>query len=167
MLLGLRGVGKTVLLNRIFNLAEERVYLTIRIAAPEGGELANRAFPDPKPILLRLSAQHNLRDKLRLAGAAMRNFAAMFKLSHEGFDFGASPAESIADSGSLERDFAEVRGVTVHRGTVWAFLRGLGLTHKKDLRAYRDLWKTAGQVCKRFTQGECMNPFIAAGYKPN
>lgn len=108
LLLGLRGVGKTVLLNRIFNLAEERGYMTVRMEAPEGGELANRAFPDLKRILIRLSAQENMRDKLRLAGAAMRNFASLFKVSYEGFDFGASPTESIADSGAIERDFSEL-----------------------------------------------------------
>ncbi len=108
LLLGLRGVGKTVLLNRIFNLAEERGFLTVRMEAPEGGELAQRAYPDLKRILIRLSAQEHLRDRLRRAGAAMRNFAAAFRVSYEGFDFGASPAESVADSGSLELDFAEL-----------------------------------------------------------
>jgi hypothetical protein len=108
MLLGLRGVGKTVLLNRIFNLAEERNYLTIRMEAPEGGELAQRSFPDVKRILLRLSSVENIRDKLRIAGAALRNFAAMFKVSYEGIDFGASPTDSIADSGEIERDFSEL-----------------------------------------------------------
>lgn len=108
LLLGLRGVGKTVLLNRIFNLAEERGFLTVRMEAPEGGELAQRAYPDLKRILIRLSAQEHLRDRLRRAGAAMRNFAAVFRVSYEGFDFGASPAESVADSGSLELDFAEL-----------------------------------------------------------
>lgn len=32
---------------------------------------------------------------------------------------------------SLASEIAAVHGVTVHRGTVWTFLRGLGLTHKK------------------------------------
>jgi len=108
MLLGLRGVGKTVLLNRLFNLAEERDYLTIRMEAPEGGELAARAFPDLQRILIRLSTKEDIRDKFRRAALAMRNFASAFRISYEGFDFGASPGDSIADSGSLERDFAEM-----------------------------------------------------------
>ena len=113
MLLGLRGVGKTVLLNRIYNLAEERGYFTIKMEAPEGGELAARSYPDLKRILIRLSTAQNLRDKVARAGHALRNFASIFKVSYEGFDFGASPAEGLADSGDLERDFAEVlRAVT-------------------------------------------------------
>jgi hypothetical protein len=113
MLLGLRGVGKTVLLNKMFNLAEERNFLTIRMEAPEGGELASRAFPDIKRILIRLSTVENLRDKLRIAGAALRNFAAIFKVSYEGIDFGASPGDSLADTGDLERDFAELLRATI------------------------------------------------------
>ena len=113
MLLGLRGVGKTVLLNRIYNLAEERNFFTIKMEAPEGGELATRSYPDLKRILIRISASHHLRDRVARAGVALRNFASIFKVSFEGFDFGASPAEALADSGDLERDFAEVlRAVT-------------------------------------------------------
>lgn len=108
LLLGLRGVGKTVLLNRIFTTAEEKGFLTVRMEAPEGGELAARAFPDIKRIFLRLSAVESLREKLRLAGTAMRNFASIFKVSYEGFDLGATPGTSIADSGDLERDFVEM-----------------------------------------------------------
>jgi transposase len=32
---------------------------------------------------------------------------------------------------ALAAEIAVAHGVEVHRGTVWAFLRGLGLTHKK------------------------------------
>ena len=117
ILLGLRGVGKTVLLNSIFNLAEEKGFLTVKIEAPEEGELAQRAYPDLKRILIRLSATENLRDTLRVAGAAMHTFPAIYKVGYEGIDFGASPTESVADSGVLERDFAELmRAITEAAG---------------------------------------------------
>lgn len=45
MLLGLRGVGKTVLLNRIAELAEAEDYLTIVLEAPEDRRLAERLVP--------------------------------------------------------------------------------------------------------------------------
>lgn len=35
----------------------------------------------------------------------------------------------------LVADLAEAHGITVHRSTIWRVLRGLGLTHKKDLQA--------------------------------
>ena len=108
MLLGLRGVGKTVLLNRIFNLAEDRGYLTLKIEAPENGDFAQRMLPDIKRAMLRLSTVERIKDNLALAGAGLRNFCAMWKLSYEGFEFGASEAPGVAQSGDFETDFAEM-----------------------------------------------------------
>jgi len=39
MLLGLRGVGKTVLLNRISEIAEDLGYQVVMLEAPEGQRL--------------------------------------------------------------------------------------------------------------------------------
>lgn len=108
MFLGLRGVGKTVLLNSVFNMAEDEDYFTIKLEAPETGEFAQRCFPSLKRILIRLSTQEKLRHKLELAAAAMRNFASMFNLSYEGFEFGATPTPGMADTGDLETDFSEM-----------------------------------------------------------
>lgn len=108
MLLGLRGVGKTVLLNRIFNQAEDQGFFTIKIEAPENGDFANRCLPELKRILLRLSTQEHLRHRLQQTTAAMRNFASVFKLSFEGFEFGASPHPGIADTGDFETDFSDL-----------------------------------------------------------
>ena len=108
MLLGLRGVGKTVLLNTVFNKAEEQGFFTIKIEAPESGDFAQRCIPELKRILLRLSTNEKLRQRLALAGAAMRNFAAVFKLSYEGFEFGATPEPGLSDTGDFETDFADM-----------------------------------------------------------
>lgn len=45
MLLGLRGVGKTVLLNKIEQIAEEKGYLTSFIEVPENRKLADLLYP--------------------------------------------------------------------------------------------------------------------------
>ena len=108
MLLGLRGVGKTVLLNRIYNDAEDLKYFTIKIEAPENGDFAHRCLPELKRILLRLSTMTQLRQHLQQAGSALRNFTSVFKLSYEGFEFGATPAPGVADTGDFESDFNEV-----------------------------------------------------------
>ena len=108
MLLGLRGVGKTVLLNHIFNDAEDLDYFTIKIEAPENGDFAQRCLPELKRILLRLSAKAQLRKSLRHAGSALRNFASAFKISYEGFEFGAAPSPGVADTGDFETDFSEM-----------------------------------------------------------
>lgn len=106
--LGLRGVGKTVLLNHVFNVAEDENFFTVKIEAPENGDFAQRCFPELKRILLRLSPQKNLRHKLEKAGTAMRNFASVFQLSFEGFEFGATASPGIADTGDFETDFSEM-----------------------------------------------------------
>lgn len=108
MFLGLRGVGKTVLLNHVFNAAEDEGFFTIKIEAPESGDFAQRCFPELKRILLRLSVKKDLRQKLEKAGSAMRNFASVFKLSYEGFEFGASPSPGLSDTGDFETDFSDM-----------------------------------------------------------
>lgn len=53
MLLGLRGVGKTVLLNRTSELAEDPGYQVAMLEAPEGQRRAQYLAPALKSALLR------------------------------------------------------------------------------------------------------------------
>jgi len=55
MLLGLRGVGKTVLLNRIGEMAEELRFQVVMLEAPEGQRLAAYLAPALKGVLVRLN----------------------------------------------------------------------------------------------------------------
>ena len=52
MLLGLRGVGKTVLLNRLAQLAEDMGSIVVPLEAPEGQRLAAFLAPALKSVLL-------------------------------------------------------------------------------------------------------------------
>ncbi|HKO56643.1 MAG TPA: ATP-binding protein, partial [Thermoanaerobaculia bacterium] len=88
MLLGLRGVGKTVLLNRIAEIAEREGYLISIIEAPEGDSLAEIFAPQLRTFLFRLSASEKARIYARRAMAALRSFASMFKVSYEDFEAG-------------------------------------------------------------------------------
>jgi Cdc6-like AAA superfamily ATPase len=51
ILLGLRGAGKTVLLNRLFASANEMGFETIKIEAPEGGALPKLLAPEMRRVL--------------------------------------------------------------------------------------------------------------------
>ena len=62
MLPGLRGVGNTVLLHHIRQIAERRGYLVAPLEAPEGQRLAAYLAPKLKSILLRLSRIEQARD---------------------------------------------------------------------------------------------------------
>jgi hypothetical protein len=51
MILGLRGVGKTVLLNRLYGLAEEKGIRAAKVEAPEGGMLPQLLAPELRQVL--------------------------------------------------------------------------------------------------------------------
>jgi len=108
MLLGLRGVGKTVLLVRIGEIAEEVGFLTVLVEAPEERRLAGLIVPKLRAILYKLSAVEKARTLANRAMAALRNFASAFKVSHAEFEVGVAPHPGLAASGDLETDLTEL-----------------------------------------------------------
>lgn len=107
MLLGLRGVGKTVLLNRIAELAESIGYEQAQLEAPEGRPLATYLVPALKSMLLRLDRVEQARVWASEAMAALRGFAGAFKVSVGEVKLGLSEPVR-ADSGNLEVDLPEL-----------------------------------------------------------
>jgi hypothetical protein len=107
MLLGLRGVGKTVLLNRIAELAEAIGYEQAQLEAPEGRPLAAYLVPALKSILLRLDRVEQAKAWAGEAMAALRGFAGAFKVSVGDVKLGLSEPVR-ADSGNLEVDLPEL-----------------------------------------------------------
>jgi hypothetical protein len=107
MLLGLRGVGKTVLLNRIAELAESIGYEQAQLEAPEGRPLATYLVPALKSMLLRLDRVEQARAWASEAMAALRGFAGAFKVSVGEVKLGLSEPVR-ADSGNLEVDLPEL-----------------------------------------------------------
>ncbi len=55
MLLGLRGTGKTVLLNEIGRNAEQAGLLVSKVESPEGESLARLLYPEMRKVLRSLS----------------------------------------------------------------------------------------------------------------
>ncbi len=110
ILLGLRGVGKTVLLNHLHEVAKAKSVETARIEVPDGsgGHLARLLVPLLDVILRRLNLRIAAEEGLRRAGAILRNFASVFRVSYEGFEFGASPATVEGATGNLEADLPEL-----------------------------------------------------------
>lgn len=106
MLVGLRGVGKTVLLDRIRMDAEAAGIHTIRVEAPEGRSLPAMLAPQLRQALLRLSAMDAAKDYAIKGLRALAGFASKLKATYNdievGFDFDAEPG--LADNGDLEHD---------------------------------------------------------------
>ena len=110
LLVGLRGVGKTVLLNRIRNDAEARGFATIFIEAPEKRSLPAMLAGPLRAALLkldRLAAGGDLAKRaLRALGGFVNAMKVKFGDVEFGVDLGTEPG--VADTGDLEHDLAEL-----------------------------------------------------------
>lgn len=106
MLVGLRGVGKTVLLDRIREDAEAAGIHTVRIEAPEGRSLPALLAPQLRQALLRLSQVAAAKDYAVRGLRALAGFARKLKVTYRdievGIDYDAEPG--LADNGDLEHD---------------------------------------------------------------
>jgi hypothetical protein len=107
-LLGLRGVGKTVLLNRIADLADAQGYRNVLLEAPEDRTLAEMLVPPLRSMLLALSRLEAAKNAAKRGLGVLRAFAAAFKLTVGDIEFGVAPEIGTADSGSLESDLPEL-----------------------------------------------------------
>jgi hypothetical protein len=108
MLLGLRGVGKTVLLNRIEVMAQDQGYHSVLIEAPENRRLPELVVPALRKLLLRLDRGERVRVGARAALRALRNFASVFKVAHGDLEFGIEADPGVADSGNIESDVTDL-----------------------------------------------------------
>ncbi len=106
LMVGLRGVGKTVLLDRMRDDAESQGVQTLRIEAPEGRSLPALLAPQLRQALLRLSRQQNAKAYATRGLRALAGFAKSLKVKYAdievGFDF--DPEPGLADNGDLEHD---------------------------------------------------------------
>ena len=106
MLVGLRGVGKTVLLDRVRSDAEAAGIHTVRVEAPEGRSLPALLAPQLRQALLRLSQLETAKDYAIRGLRALAGFAGKLKLTYNdievGFDY--APEPGLADNGDLEHD---------------------------------------------------------------
>ena len=108
MLLGLRGVGKTVLLNKIEQIAESHGFLTSFIEAPEDRKLVDLLYPKIHQVLRKLSLQEAAKAATHTALRALRSFAGAFKINVGDFEVSVDPEPGVADSGNLEYDVTEL-----------------------------------------------------------
>lgn len=110
LLVGLRGVGKTVLLNRIQEIAEEAGYKAIAIEAPENKRLPALLIPPLRQILLALDRLERVNEYVKRGLRVLKSFAVTFKSDlgdfNLGLDIDAEPG--FADSGDLEADLSEL-----------------------------------------------------------
>lgn len=108
ILLGLRGTGKTVLLNKIEQLAERHGHLTAFIEAPENKSLAELLYPKIHQVLRKLSMIESAKAAAHSAMRGLRAFASAFNVSVGDFSISVDPEPGVADSGNLEYDLSDL-----------------------------------------------------------
>lgn len=108
LLYGLRGVGKTVLLNRIQKLADDEGYQTALLEAPEERPLAELLAPPLRQLLLRLDVKAGAKQKVRRALGTLQSFASTFEVKIGDVGVGVKPPAGIADSGNLGNDLTDL-----------------------------------------------------------
>lgn len=106
LLTGLRGVGKTVLLNEIKRMADSDGYHTISIEAHEGKALGPLLIPYLRSLLFDLDRIAGTGDKVKRGLAVLRSFISAIKVTVDDVSFGLDiePERGTADSGDLEID---------------------------------------------------------------
>jgi hypothetical protein len=106
LLTGLRGVGKTVLLNEIELLAKIEGYQTIFIEAQEKKELGLLIVPYLRSLLFDLDRMSGISKKVKRGLAVLRSFIKSLTVTIGDVSFGidVEPEKGAADSGDLEID---------------------------------------------------------------
>lgn len=108
MLLGLRGTGKTVLLNEIGKIAEKEGLLVSKVEAPENESLARLLYPELRKVIRSLSGVEAAKKIATRGLRGLRSFAAMFKIEVGGIEIGVEPEPGLADSGDLQYDLPDL-----------------------------------------------------------
>jgi hypothetical protein len=110
LLIGLRGVGKTVLLNRIQQTAEEGGYKTILKEAHEDKPLPSLLVPALRQLLLSLDQLGGLSEQVKRGLRVLKSFAGSLKVKYGDIELGLDidPERGTSDSGDIESDLPDL-----------------------------------------------------------
>ncbi len=141
-MVGLRGVGKTVLLDRMRDDAIGSGVHTLRAEAPEERSLPAILAPQLRQALLGLSRSGKAKDLAERALRGLAGFAKAMKVKYQdievGFDF--EPEAGLADNGDLEHDLQallEVAGAAAQKAesALAMFIDELQYVEEEELAA--------------------------------
>ncbi len=142
ILYGLRGVGKTVLLNRIRLDAEAQRIATVRMEAPEERSLPALLAPALRAALIRLDRLEAAKTGAHEALRALAGFVSALKVKYKDIEIGldAKPEKGLADSGDLDTDLAALiaacgRAAVDGKTAIALFIDELQYVHEEQLAA--------------------------------
>jgi hypothetical protein len=107
-MVGLRGVGKTVLLDQMRDDAEASGVVAVRAEVPENRSLPALLAPQLRAALLQLSRTAAARELAIRGLRALAGFAKALKIKYHDLDVGIDfdPEPGLADNGDLEGDLS-------------------------------------------------------------
>lgn len=110
VMVGLRGVGKTVLLDQIAEDAEASGLIALRIEASEQRSLPSMIAPQLRSALIRLSNREAVQALAQRALRALAGFASSLKVKYQDIEVGfdADPEPGLADNGDLGTDLQDL-----------------------------------------------------------
>jgi ABC-type transporter Mla MlaB component len=110
VLVGLRGVGKTVLLNRISRDAEAREIVCVSLEAPEDRSLPALIAPALRATLLSMNRMDAAGVAAKRALRALAGFIGAMKVRFGDVEVAldVDPERGLADTGDLEADLADL-----------------------------------------------------------
>lgn len=137
VLLGLRGVGKTVLLNRIADDAVSAGGVALRIEAPESRSLPAVLAPHLRQALLRLSRHAAAGEAATRALRALAGFVGALRVKYRDIEVGLdfAPEAGLADNGDLELDLTALLDTV---GSAAAAAKNLLLLSVDELQYVRE-----------------------------
>jgi hypothetical protein len=110
LLIGLRGVGKTVLLVRIQQIAEENGFRALLVEAHEDKSLPELLLPALRQILLSLDRVGGVNEKVKRGLRVLKSFASAIKIKYGDLEVGLSidPERGVSDTGDIENDLPDL-----------------------------------------------------------
>lgn len=110
LLVGLRGVGKTVLLTKITQEAESKDFTVVSLETPEGRSLPALLIPALRSALIRLDRMKAGGDLAKKALRTLGGFLGAMKIKYEDVEFSLDLGVEVgaADSGDLEQDLTDL-----------------------------------------------------------
>ncbi|EJM56509.1 ATPase [Pseudomonas sp. GM49] len=108
VIVGLRGVGKTVLLSQMLRDAESLGVHTVYVEAPEGRSLPSLLAPQLRTALLCMSTVQEAKDSANRALRALSGFAKSLKVTYQDIEVSSDfePEAGLADNGDLVGDLS-------------------------------------------------------------
>lgn len=111
ILVGLRGVGKTVCLNRLWNIADQQGSKALLLEANENRSFIATLLPELRRTLIALDLASSAGDKVKRGMRVFRSFVGGLKLRHGEFEIELGDVQAergAADSGNLESDLGQL-----------------------------------------------------------